>query len=112
MYNKLVMLAKRIILLSGSLVLSLLLTEIILANYFPQKTYSSLYKNAIACFAESEVAVFTLKPDCLIPFSDFETNEPFSTKTNSLGYRGENFEITKRQGEKRILIEGDSFILG
>lgn len=103
---------KRIILVVSSLICSLAAFEVFFIRFFPQKTYSFLYNNAIACFEKSEVTVFTLKPNCTIPFIDFETEEQFTTRTNSFGYRGEDFEIKKKTGEKRILVEGDSFILG
>lgn len=106
------MLIRRVVLLSASLLLSLFIVEIILGKFFPQKTYSYSYENAISCFSKSDLVVFTLKPNCTIPFTDFDTNESFTTRTNSLGYRGEDFSLKKPPGERRILFEGDSFILG
>ena len=106
------MLKRRVILLSASLLFSVFAAEFILGKFYPQKTYSALYKNSISCFAKSAVTVFTLKPNCTIPFTDFDTNETIKTQTNNLGYRGSDFPIVKPPGEKRILLEGDSFILG
>lgn len=83
-----------------------------MARLYPQKTYSVAFTNAIACFDKSETVAFTLKPNCTFPFTDFDTKETFSTRINNLGYRGNDFAIKKPDGEKRILIEGDSFILG
>lgn len=106
------MIKKRFFLILLSLSLSLFLTEIILGKYFPQKTYSSLYQNSIDCFSSSDKTVFTLKPNCIINFTDYETKENFTAKTNSLGYRGEDFFLQKQPGEKRVFLAGDSFILG
>ena len=103
---------KRIIAAIISLVLTLILAEFLLARFLPQKTYSAAYKNAISCFAKSETIVFALKPNCTFSFTDYDTNEVFTTRTNNLGYRGRDFEIKKPAGEKRVLFAGDSFILG
>ena len=37
---------------------------------------------------------------------------PFTVKTNSAGYRGENFDIEKSPNEFRVLMVGDSFTFG
>jgi len=103
---------KRLFVVLASIVISLFLGEFLLARFYPQKTYSAAFKNAIACFDKSETVAFTLKPNCTFSFTDFDTKETFSTRTNNLGYRGNDFAIKKPDGEKRILIEGDSFILG
>lgn len=103
---------KHIIIAIVSLFVSLVLVEFFLSRFLPQKTYSAAYKNAIACFEESDMTVFTLKPKCTFSFTDFDTEEFFSTRTNALGYRDKDFDIKKKAGEKRILFLGDSFILG
>jgi len=106
------MVKKHFIVAFVSFFFSLVLVEIFLARFFPQKTYKALYKKAISCFTEGINTVFTLKPNCSFSLTDYETKEVFETRTNSLGYRGYDFEVKKRFGEKRILISGDSFILG
>lgn len=45
-------------------------------------------------------------------FNDYDTGEPFETRINNLGYRGADISLTKKPGGKRILMLGDSFILG
>lgn len=102
----------RILVLVITTAASLFLAEKIVDRYLPQKTYSRAYKSANTCFQKSNVTVFTLKSDCVMKFEDYDTREIFQTKINNLGYRGEDFDPKKKPGEKRILMEGDSFILG
>ncbi len=102
----------RIILSLLSLFSSLVIVELFLAIFLPQKIFSLSYKMGNPCFKKSEVTVWTIKPNCEIRFKDFDTGESIYSKTNGLGYRNIDFEIKKREGEKRILIEGDSFIVG
>ncbi len=106
------MIKKRIAVAVFSLIFTLVATEFLFSHFLPQKTYSSVYKNAISCFDKSETTVFRLKPNCSFPLTNYETKEVFTTRTNFLGYRGEDFDIKKPVGEKRIMISGDSFILG
>lgn len=95
-----------------SLVVTGILLELIFARFYPQKTYNSLLKNNNNCFQKSDFAVFELKPNCSMIFQNYHTKESFSVKTNSIGYRGNEFSLNKNPNEKRILLEGDSFILG
>lgn len=103
---------KKIIILLVSLLITLLLAELLLSRFFPQKTYATLLKNNNNCFKPSPFAVFELKPNCTLKFQNYDTNESFDVKINSLGYRGDEFPLAKNLSEKRILLEGDSFILG
>lgn len=103
---------KKILIPLASLFIILLLLEIFISRFFPQKTYTLAFKDNNNCYRESPFAAFELKPNCLMKFRNFDTNEVFETKINSLGLRGDEFDPTKRQGEKRILLSGDSFILG
>lgn len=99
-------------LLVFSLLVGFGIAEIYLSRFFPQKTYIRSFQNAINCFARSKFTVFELKPNCTIKFHDFDTGEEISAKINSVGLRGNEFEEKKKPDEKRILFEGDSFILG
>lgn len=102
----------RIFLAVFSLILSLFFAEKLIERYFPQKTYTRAYKSANSCFSKSDVTVFTLKSSCTMRFDDYDTGEKFETRINNLGYRGEDFDLLKKYGGKRILVAGDSFILG
>lgn len=88
------------------------LSEILIRKFYPQKTYSNAYKDAIHCFKKSEFAVFELKENCNFKFENYDTKETFDVHINSMGYRGEEFSLVKPKDTKRILVLGDSFIMG
>ena len=102
----------KILLLAVSLVFFLLVAEMATGKFRPQKTFSAAYNQAIKCFNKSDITIFALKPNCQMNLRVLDKDADVITRTNSLGYRGENFEIEKNEGEKRILVVGDSFILG
>lgn len=103
---------KKFIIPLVSLFVILLLLELFVSRFFPQKTYTLAFKDNNNCYRESPFATFELKPNCIMKFKNFDTNEVFETKINSLGLRGDEFDPTKKKVEKRILLSGDSFILG
>lgn len=103
---------RKIIAVLASACITILLSEMLISRFLPQKTYSQSFKNAISCFTKSDYAVFQLKPNCTIQFHNFDTGEIIDANINSLGYRGKELDEKKKSGEKRILFEGDSFILG
>jgi len=102
----------RILILVTTVVLFIFIGEISLAKFFPQKTFSRAYGSAIKCFNKSSISMFSLKPNCQMNLRVSDSDKDILTATNSLGYRGEDFETEKRKGEARILVEGDSFVLG
>ena len=103
---------RRIVIFTLSLLFVLFVSEIITGKFLPQKTFDSAYKDAISCFEEDDTVLFKLKPKCSFLFENFDTGEKFKVTTNNSGYRGSDFESVKKKGEKRILVEGDSFVLG
>lgn len=103
---------KKLFFITLSICLFFLLIEFLVQRLSPQNTYSVSFQKGYNCFAKSKVTVFTLKPNCMIPFTDYDTGEAKTAIINSNGYRGKEFDPIKKQTEKRILIEGDSFILG
>lgn len=109
MYNQAM---KKVFFFLMSVLITLYIGEFLVSRFIPQKTYSAAYQKGYNCFAKSNVTVFTLKPNCTIPFSDYDTGEEKTAHINSFGYRGREFDSLKKPGEKRILLEGDSFILG
>lgn len=94
------------------LILLLIVTEILIRFYFPQKTFSIAHEDAISCFKKSDYTVFELTPNCWFHFKNFDTGEKFDIKTNDLGLRGNDIKPDKDPLQKRILIEGDSFTFG
>ena len=95
-----------------SLIVFAISAEFLTAKFSPQKTFRKAYSEAINCFLPDKTLLFTLKPNCSLKFKNFDTGEEITARTNNLGYRGEDFVIEKKPGEKRVLVEGDSFILG
>ncbi len=59
---------------------------------------------------------FENQPGFWAPDQDHVSTEvpsiPFSLKTNSVGYRGSDFEIEKSPDQYRMLVVGDSFVFG
>src|SRR3989344_1718407 len=102
----------RVVIILGSLFFMAMAGELITARFLPQKTFRKAYENAVSCFTPDKTTLFTLKAKCNFPFEDYDTGEKFTVTTNNLGYRGEDFDPEKKPGEKRILVEGDSFVLG
>ena len=102
----------KILILVVSIAFSVIIGELFLAIFLPQKTYRSAYKQAINCFEKSETTIFTLKPNCRMNLKVIDSDKDIITKLNSQGYRGSEFKLEKKPGVKRILVEGDSFILG
>ncbi|OGG03143.1 hypothetical protein A2W14_03500 [Candidatus Gottesmanbacteria bacterium RBG_16_37_8] len=102
----------RVVIILGSLFFMAMAGELITAKFLPQKTFRLAYSEAINCFKSDKTLLFTLKPNCTLQFENYDTGETVSAKTNNMGYRGEDFQPEKNANEKRILVEGDSFVLG
>lgn len=78
----------------------------------PQVTYSQAVRLSIDCYAKDPFIPFTLGKNyrCKMvhPSGEFDT----AAQLNSLGYRGEEFSVEKKQGTTRILTLGDSMTFG
>ena len=101
--------SKETLLLAGSLVFSLALGEIVLANFFPQKTVNQFFLEKPPMFRADDVLFMDMIPG----FSGRLADEEFDTsiEINSQGYRQAEFELDK--GDRtRILAIGDSFTFG
>lgn len=104
-------LGKKIIFVVYILIL-IILAEFLVARFAPQKTYTKARSDNNNCFIKSDFAAFELKPLCQMNFRNFDTNNTFITHINNIGNRGENYDISKNQNKKKIIVVGDSFILG
>ena len=93
-----------------SIIISAILLEIFLAKFLPQKTFNLLYKNSSHCYASDSQTPFILKPNCTFNFKNEDFDVPI--KINSLGFRGEEVEFPKAGDATRIIVTGDSFVLG
>lgn len=89
---------------------SLILFELMLNLFMPQRTLKDLYLDTKQCWTKDDQAPFTLKANCQM---EMKSNEFTAfTTINSLGYRGSLVELPKPKDVKRIIITGDSFIFG
>lgn len=103
--------ARFILFLNTFLVIAIIL-EFTISKIAPQKTYSTTLPKGKGCFQKSQTTVFNLKPNCAMPMVDFDSGADFTARINKYGLRGDDFEKEKKTDEKRIIISGDSFILG
>lgn len=89
---------------------AMILSEILLAVFLPQPTFGNLYKDANRCWKAEEAMLFSLRPNCSYTLK----NEDFSQEihTNAQGMRGTAVEVPKPENVERIVVTGDSFILG
>lgn len=95
-----------------SILLFLFIAEMVLSRFYPQQTYSASYAHTVDCFKNSDYLIFEVKPNCKFKFRVFDKKEVIETQVNSEGLRDDEVEFTKKSGEKRIILIGDSFILG
>lgn len=103
---------KNLILLSISITISLLTSELLVRVFKPQLTFINAETLSFDCFAKDPILPFSLQKNhkCRMKYylGDFDT---YAT-LNSQGYRGKEFNIEKDQGKTRILILGDSITFG
>ncbi len=102
--------------ISGSLLFSSFLaigiSELIIRRLYPQNTYNIVKIGALSVFKKSNLIPFELKVNGkshhIAPTHEFGND----ISTNSLGYRGPEFSITKPDNTFRILMLGDSTTFG
>ena len=102
-------LKKALFAFSGLLV-ALLLCELLLAIFIPQKTFNKIYKDANRCWVGETDMLFSLKPNCSYALK----NEDFSVRVNinGQGMRGAEAVLPKPENTVRLIVTGDSFIFG
>ena len=100
---------KETLLLVFSTLFALILAEITLSKFFPQRTVNQYLHDRPAMFRPNDILFMDLKPN----FSGFLCEEEFKTDIfiNSKGYRQGEFEAKSDTGT-RVLVVGDSFTFG
>ena len=100
---------KKLLLLGASIVLMMLLTEALLALFFPQRTLNYISERSLAISAPDDLLPYRLRPNVVRRHfgPEFDT----TVRTNSAGYRNAEFE-TRKNGQFRVLAVGDSFTFG
>lgn len=96
-----------LILVTLSLIIALILSELILRNWFPQRTLPQLKKQQLACYQSSQYLPYELRPFCQGEY--LSDGIKSHVRINSIGLRGG--EIGENNGQ-RILLVGDSFTFG
>lgn len=96
------------------LILSLILAEICLAFFYPQKTYNRVKPVVAGIFRESQWLIWELAPNRASIEYAYEGDKviPYYVQTNSLGFRDEEFSQSKPPQTYRIMTVGDSFTFG
>lgn len=94
------------------LLFSLVAAEITVRKVKPQITFSQAVADSIDCYDKDPSAHFTLAKNYTCRMTNQAKEFEVSARLNSLGYRGEEFTKTKKPGEERVLIIGDSITFG
>ncbi|HLA42194.1 MAG TPA: hypothetical protein VJZ27_02095, partial [Aggregatilineales bacterium] len=103
----------RVILILTGIVFSLVMVEIGLRLFYPQATYGRATALTDGVFRESEWLIYELTPNFDGVLHTFENDAiDWHVKTNSLGFRDEEFTVEKPDSTYRIMITGDSFTFG
>ncbi len=97
----------RLAILVSSVLLTLMIGELVLRTFFPQRTLSELKKVQLACYQSSSYLAYEFRPNCRGGLSTGGVQS--SIHINSLGFRGGEVEEKK---SKRIFLVGDSYIFG
>jgi len=100
---------KEKLLLIASIVFSLLIGEVVLAKFFPQRTNNQYRTDRPAMYVADRVLGTDLQPG----YRGYLKEEEFrhNVEISSLGLRQDEFEIAKHD-RTRILFVGDSFTFG
>lgn len=95
-----------------SLILGLLLAEKLVRFAYPQLTQKQAQLVSLKAYNKSDILPFDLKPNNETVHIGNTHEFTYTIKTNSLGYRMDEFPIEKPEGEYRILLLGDSTTFG
>lgn len=111
----------KLVLFCSSVLLSLIFAEAFFRTFLPQKTFNTIRMRLTSdCFKKGTYNWLAMRENttCLIESHiaspDLKTSEAQRTeiRTNSLGLRGQDISVNKKEGAKRLLFVGDSFTLG
>lgn len=95
-----------------SVVLALLLAEKMVRYANPQFTYTQAKLVSLKAYAKSDTLPFSLLPNTTTTHIGNTHEFSYTIKTNSKGYRMEDFTEEKPYDEYRILMLGDSLAFG
>ena len=101
----------KILLALGSVVLTLLALELVLARFFPQRTMNHVLSNRAGVYRASDVVLPELIPNFSGREREHEGEFDVAVHINSLGYRQAEFDPAKAD-QLRIVAIGDSFTFG
>ncbi len=93
-----------------SVIFSLVLLEILLANFYPQDTFKKLFRDANRCWQSDEYYWIKFKANCqyVLKTDDFSHD----VNINAQGFRGKEVSVPKGENIFRIVFTGDSFVFG
>lgn len=90
-----------------SVLITILISEIFLRTFAPQKTLSAIKQLQFSCYKKSEVIVHELIPNCNSQV--VVDNRKIIMRINNIGLRGKDIQEKETQ---RVFFVGDSFIFG
>lgn len=95
-----------------SMGLALLLAEKMIRYANPQFTYTQAKNVSLRAYGKSDILPLTLLPNTEAVHVGNTHEFSYTIKTNSMGYRMEEFPVQKPADEYRILMVGDSLTFG
>lgn len=95
-----------------SILLALLLAEKMIRYANPQFTYTQAKNVSLRAYGKSDILPLTLLPNTETVHVGNTHEFSYTIKTNSMGYRMEEFPVEKPADEYRILMIGDSLTFG
>ena len=101
----------KVLLALCSVAFTLLVLELVLARFFPQRTMNHVLSNRAGVFRASDVVQPELIPNASAREREHEGEFDVAVQINSLGYRQPEFNPAKTD-QLRIVAIGDSFTFG
>ena len=101
----------KILLSVGSVVFTLLVLELLLGRFLPQRTMNHVLSNRAGVYRASDVVLAELIPNVSAREREHEGEFDYAVQINSLGYRQAEFNPAKTD-QLRIVTIGDSFTFG
>lgn len=95
-----------------SVVIALFIAEKMVQYANPQLTYKIARLESLRVYKKSDFLPFELKPNLNITHIGNTHEFSYTVKTNSLGFRMDEFSVEKPNDEFRILMLGDSMTFG
>lgn len=92
------------------IIFAIIVAELSLSTFWPQKTYKRLFADANRCWVSDSSMFVHPKPNCSYKLDTSEFKEEMTT--NSRGFRGPEVSAPKEANTIRIVVTGDSFVFG